>query len=273
MILVDMHVHSTYSDGTCSVEQLARRAKQRGLSLLALTDHDTIDGLASFMRECGRCGVPALTGVELATDESFTLHILGYRIDPHDAKLANNLAVLRRLRGERNAAVCEKLRGLGMDITLEEVEAEADGEVVGRPHIASVMIRKGYVVTSRQAFDKYLKLGSPAYVRRDLMSAEECISMIRDAGGLPVMAHPYQTRLEDTRLKKLVARLKDAGLWGIETVYTGYSAEQIFELMQLAGRYSLYPTAGSDFHNGKNGFEIGMSVSDDFLPLARLGVR
>lgn len=273
MILVDMHVHSTYSDGTCSVEQLARRGKQRGLSLLALTDHDTTDGLESFTRECRRCGVPSLTGVELATDESFTLHILGYRIDPHDAKLTGKLADLRHLRGARNTSVCEKLRRLGMDITLEEVEAEANGEVVGRPHIASVMLRKGYVSTSRQAFDKYLKLGSPAYVRRDLMSAEDCISLIRDAGGLPVMAHPYQTRLEFSRLKRLAGRLKDAGLWGIETVYTGYSAEQIFELMRIAGRYSLYPTAGSDFHNGKNCFEIGISVSDDFLPLARLGVR
>lgn len=273
MILVDMHVHSTYSDGVYSVEQLARRAKQRGLSLFALTDHDTIDGLPSFLRECGCWGVPALTGVELATDEPFTLHILGYRIDPHDRKLAEALADLRRLRGARNAVVCEKLRKLGMDITLQEVEAEADGEVVGRPHIASVMLRKGYVTTSRQAFDKYLKLGSPAYVRRDLMSAEACISLIRNAGGLPVMAHPYQTNLEDSRLKRLISRLKDAGLWGIETVYPGYSAEQMFELMRIAGKYSLFTTAGSDFHNGKNGFEIGMSVSEDFLPLARLGVR
>lgn len=273
MILVDMHVHSAYSDGDCSVEQLARRAKRRGLSLLALTDHDTIDGLAPFLRECARYNIPALTGLELATDEPFTLHILGYRIDRHDAELAAKLTVLRRQRDERNAAVCERLRGLGFDITIEEVEAEANGDIVARPHIASVLRKKGYVRTTRQAFDKYIKLGSPAYVARKLMSAEECISVIRKAGGLPVIAHPWQTGLGLEELEKLAARLKDAGLWGIETVYAGYSAEQVFTLLRIAGKYSLYPTAGSDFHCGGNGADLGVPVSEDFLPWARLGVR
>lgn len=273
MILVDMHVHSSYSDGTCTVEQLARRAKQRGLSLLALTDHDTTDGLAPFLRECERCNVPALAGVELAADEGFTLHILGYRIDPDDAELAAKLAGLRRFRGTRNAAICGKLRELGLDITLEEVEAEANGGVVARPHVASVLRRKGYVATARQAFEKFIGLGGPAYVPRELMSAEECVSLIRKAGGLPVMAHPYQSGLAAEDLEKLAARLKDAGLWGLEAVYAGYSAAQVFELMRIAGKYSLYPTAGSDFHSDGDGLDIGMPVGEDFLPWARLGVR
>lgn len=273
MILVDMHVHSTYSDGTCSVEQLARRAQRRGLSLLVLTDHDTISGLVPFLRECGKCGVPALGGLELAADEPFTLHILGYRIDVGDAELSVHLTELRRLRGERNAAMCDRLRGCGLDITLEEVEAEANGEIVARPHIAAVLRKKGYVATPRQAFERYIGIGTPAYVPRVLMSAEECIAVIRKAGGLPVMAHPFQAGLDTAGLEKLAGRLKNAGLWGIEAVYAGYSAEQVFSLMRIAGKYALYPTAGSDFHSGAGGLDLGMPVSEDFLPWARLGVR
>lgn len=272
MTLIDMHVHSVYSDGNCTVEQLARRAKRLGLSLLALTDHDTTEGLNPFLSACEKYGVPALTGLELAADEDFTLHILGYRIDPDDAGLALKLAELRRRRGVRNAAICEKLQRLGMDISVEEVEAEANGEVVARPHIAAVLRKKGYVETMRKAFEKYIGLGRPAYVSRELMSAEDCIAAIKNAGGLAVMAHPYQAGLDSEELGELAGRLKDAGLWGIEAVYAGYSSEQTFELMKIAGKYSLYPTAGSDFHSS-GGDEIGMPVSEDFLPWARLGVR
>lgn len=273
MILIDMHVHSVYSDGTCTVDELARKAKLRGLSLLSLTDHDTTDGLVPFLRACQHFNVPALTGLELAANEDFTLHILGYRIDPLDKNLAEKLAGLRQLRGVRNAEICEKLRGLGFAITLEEVEAEANGEVVARPHIAAVMLRKGYAATARQAFERYIGQGRPAYAARALLSAEECIAMIKKAGGLAVMAHPLQTKLCDEEFDRLLARLKEAGLWGIETVYTGHSSEQIFGLMRTADKYSLYPTAGSDFHSDLRGCaDMGMQVSDDFLPWARLGV-
>lgn len=274
MILVDMHVHSAYSDGIRTPEELARRAKKLGLSLLSLTDHDTTDGLPAFLRACDRYGVPALAGIELAADEEFTLHILGYRIDPYNAELAVKLAELRERRRARNGIICEKLRGLGCDITIEEVEAEAKGKVIARPHIAAVMRKKGCVTTARQAFERYIGLGCPAYVARALMSAEECISAIQNAGGLAVMAHPYQCKLNCEEFNKLTARLKDAGLWGIETVYSGHSPEQIFELLGVARKYSLYTTAGSDFHGiGLGAGELGMSVSEDFLPWARLGVR
>lgn len=274
MILIDMHVHSVYSDGACTVYELARRAKARGLSLLSLTDHDTTDGLIPFAHACSQYGVPALTGLELAADEDFTLHILGYRIDPRNAEMAEKLARLREKRGSRNEAICEKLRGLGFDINIAEVEAEAAGEVVARPHIAAVMRAKGYVTSAREAFEKYIGIGCTAYAARTLMSAEECIEMIRRAGGLAVMAHPLQARLGGEEFDKLLARLKKAGLWGIEAVYSGYSPAQIFELMRAAGKYSLYPTAGSDFHGNPGGvIGLGMPVSDDFLPWARLSVR
>lgn len=274
MILVDMHVHSTHSDGTRTPEELAHRAKKLGLSLLSLTDHDTTDGLPPFLLACEKHGVPALTGIELAADEDFTLHILGYRIDPYDVALTAKLAELRERRRTRNGMICERLRGLGFDITLEEVEAEAKGKVIARPHIAAVMLKKGYVMTARQAFERYIGLGCAAYVARALMSAEECISVIKNAGGVAVMAHPYQCRLNDDEFGKLTARLKDAGLWGLETVYPGHSPEQIFELLGAARKYSLYTTAGSDFHGiGLGAGVLGMPVGEEFLPWARLGVR
>lgn len=275
MILIDMHLHSVCSDGVCTAEELARKAKARGLSLVSLTDHDTTAGLSSFLRACRRRGVPALTGVELsAGGDDFTLHILGYRIDPADAGLAAALARQRLRRGERNAVICEKLSGLGLGITIEEVGSEANGEVAARPHIAEVMRKKGYVGSIREAFDKYIGHGRPAYVPCARMNAEECIAAIRSAGGLAVLAHPLQAKLTGDGLDRLAARLGEAGLWGIETVYPGHSPEQIFNLMKLADKYGLYSTAGSDFHGfGSGGAEPGMPVGEDFLPWARLSVR
>lgn len=273
MILIDMHVHSVYSDGACTVEELARKAKSQRLSLLSLTDHDTTDGIVPFLQACRHYKVPALAGLELAADEDFTLHILGYRIDPLDKEMALKLAELRRRRCVRNAEICEKLRELGFAITIDEVEAEANGAVIARPHIAAVMRKKGYITTTRQAFEKYIGLGCQAYVSRALLSAEECIAMIKKVGGLAVMAHPLQTKLSADGFDRLLARLKEAGLWGIEVVYTGYSPEQVFELMKIADKYSLYMTAGSDFHGSCLGsMDLGMPVSEDFLPWARLGI-
>lgn len=273
MILVDMHVHSTCSDGIYTVEELAGRGKRLGLSLLSLTDHDTTEGLDRFAAACVRCGVPSLAGIELSADADYTLHILGYRIDPHEAYMAETLMRLREQRGVRNAVICERLRGLGFDITIGEVEAEANGDVVARPHIAAVMRRKGYVSSVHEAFNKYFGRGGPAYAPRARLSAEECISMITRAGGVAVLAHPFQTNLGEDGLSDLVGRLKEAGLWGIETVYTGHSPEQIFQLLCLAGKYSLYTTAGSDFHGYGHSVGLGMRVSEDFLSWARLGVR
>lgn len=274
MIQIDMHVHSTYSDGSYEVDALARCAKSRGLSLLALTDHDTTSGLPPFLKACARYGVNGITGIELAADEEYTLHILGYRFRQNESAFEEKLAGIREGRDTRNAAICGKLRSMGIDIAVEEAEAEADGEVVARPHIAALLRKKGYVHSNQEAFDKYIGLNGSAYVERERLSAEMCIEMIRNAGGLPVMAHPLQTRLDDDAFEKLVARLKEAGLWGLEAIYTGHTAEQTFRLMTVAAKYGLFTTAGSDFHGAHSaGVELGMIVSEDFLPWARLGIQ
>jgi len=274
MILIDMHVHSTYSDGSYEVGALVRYAKSRRLSLLALTDHDTTAGISSFLMTCKMLGVNGLTGIELAADEGYTLHILGYRFLENDEKFEKHLEQVREGRDDRNAAMCRKLQSLGMDIPIEEVEAIAGGDVVARPHIASLLRKKGYVRNLQEAFDKYIGAGGSAYVERERLSAEDCIEMIRNAGGLPVLAHPMQTRLDEGSLEKLIRRLKDAGLWGLEAVYATHTPEQTFDLMTIAAKNDLYTTAGTDFHGVYSaGVELGMAVSEDFLPWARLGIR
>ena len=274
MILIDMHVHSTFSDGTYSVEALAAAAKRRHLSLLSLTDHDTTAGLPPFKAACEKAGVTSLPGIELSAAAPYTLHILGFRIDAGDAALNERLAYVRRMRDERNETICANLRKLGFDITVAEARELSGGEVVARPHLARLMVQKGFAGSYAEAFSKYIGDGGSAYVPRMRLTAEECVSLITGAGGLPVLAHPYQTGFEGEELERLLARLRDAGLWGLEAVYSSHSAEQIYSYLALAEKFGLYPTAGSDFHGGNSpGIDLGMPVSEDFLPWARLGVK
>lgn len=274
MILIDMHVHSTFSDGTYSVEALAAAAKRRHLSLLSLTDHDTTAGLPPFKAACEKAGVTSLPGIELSAAAPYTLHILGFRIDAGDAALNERLAYVRRMRDERNETICANLRKLGFDITVAEARELSGGEVVARPHLARLMVQKGFAGSYAEAFSKYIGDGGSAYVPRVRLTAEECVSLITGAGGLPVLAHPYQTGFEGEELERLLARLRDAGLWGLEAVYSSHSAEQIYSYLALAEKFGLYPTAGSDFHGGNSpGIDLGMPVSEDFLPWARLGVK
>ena len=274
MILIDMHVHSRFSDGRYTPEQLAAAAKKRGIALLALTDHDTTAGLSIFMEACEREGVRGLCGIELSAAAPHTLHILGYRITPGAGNLEKRLEDIRRKRDERNVRIFEKLNKLGLHVNIEEAEALTNGEVLARPHIAQLLVNKGYAFSIGDAFAKYLDRGGAAYVSRERIEADECIALIREAGGLAVLAHPAQCRLDDAGLDALVARLKGYGLWGIEAVYGTNSPETTFRHLALAKRFGLYATAGSDFH-GTDGHcvELGMAVSEDFLPWARLGVR
>ena len=274
MILIDMHVHSTYSDGTLSVESLVRAAKKRHLAFISISDHDTTAGIAPFMLECRKQCAQGLAGIELSAESDYALHILGFRINPDDTKLEQRLTEIRNYRDMRNYEICKKLQGLGFDIQIENVTALSKGQVIARPHIARLMMKKGYVSSIAEAFIKYIGIGGSAYVSRIRLSAEECISLINGAGGLAVLAHPAKTNLDDDRMDELIGRLKDCGLWGIEAVYSGHSPEQIYKYLTLADKFGIFPTAGSDFHGGNgSGVDLGISVSEDFLPWARLGVK
>lgn len=274
MRIIDMHVHSTFSDGSYSPEQLAHAAKKRGVSLLSLTDHDTTAGTERFLHACRECGVAGLSGIELSAEAPYTLHILGYRITPGDPALEGRLEDIRQKRNARNLKICARLRDLGFDINIDEVTKISGGQVVARPHIAKLMVQKGYVPTTGMAFMKYLDRKGAAYVERERLSAEECVALIRGAGGVAALAHPAQCMLDRPELERLIGRLKDCGLWGIEAVY-GSNVPQLTKLhLELAEKYGLFATAGSDFHgSGRPGIDIGMTVGDNFLPWARLQSR
>jgi 3',5'-nucleoside bisphosphate phosphatase len=274
--VIDLHTHSTASDGSLTPAALARAAAGAGLRGLALTDHDTVAGIAEAAAEARLHGLPFVTGVEIsAQPDRGSLHILGYHVDARHPGLVARLAWLVGRRNERNVRIAEKLCGLGLEVTLDEVRAASGGGVIGRPHFARVMIAKRYVKSDTVAFRKYLDHGGLAYVDKERLGVEECLGLIRAAGGVPVMAHPDQTKAEGEDLERLLRRLVDLGLLGMEVHYPGYSRSRIAEYSALARKYGLVPTGGSDFHGGsKPGCELGrgrgsLRVPDDLLgPLA-----
>lgn len=273
MLIVDLHTHSTFSDGTFSPEALVGRAAKRHVSVLSLTDHDTTAGLDRFLAACGKKGIQGITGVELSAEASFTLHIMGYRIDRSCPGLQEKLGALRENRRRRNALMVEKLVSLGVAISLEEVEAESGGEVVARPHIARVLVKKGYVRDIASAFNRYIGRGAPAYVASSRLTPEQCLEAVDEAGGVAVLGHPGLMGLDEDHLFALLERLKGHGLWGLECISGHHGSGEIYYWMKVASRFGLFPTAGSDFHGvDRPGMDLGVAVTEGLLPWARLGV-
>jgi predicted metal-dependent phosphoesterase TrpH len=239
---------------------------------MALTDHDTLDGWPEFRRSCADASIQAISGVELSAAAETTVHILGYRLERPEA-MERALEWVMKKRGERNERVASLLAAAGTGVTMEDVTREAKGRVVARPHFARALVAKGCAPDVQSAFSMYLAKGAPAYSPREALSPEECVGLVRDAGGLPVLAHPSLTRLGDAELEKFLGKLKESGLWGLECISSHCSSEDAFKFLRMAGRLSLYPTAGSDFHGSiRPGASLGVMVEDDFLPWARLGV-
>ena len=270
MLKIDLHLHSSFSDGVFSPGELVQRLKARRVTVASLTDHDTTDGVSEFLAQCRKASIKGVAGVELSASYPQNLHILGYRLDIASPALGNALEKNRNARKIRNVLIIEKLRELSFDVNMEEAAAYADG-VVGRLHIARVLWNKGYVPNPKAAFDKYLKRGGAAYVPRQLLPPEECLKLIREAGGLPVLAHPRQTTNDLDDLSSILGRLKDAGLWGLECWSKGNSPAEIYRLLEIAAAFGLFPTAGSDFHGGAHASaEVGVIVGEDILPWSRL---
>lgn len=273
MILIDLHLHSTSSDGTLSPKELVSKAKGRGISVASLTDHDTTEGVETFLDACRQRGVRGISGVELSADFNGVMHILGYRFEPQSAVFQKHMKELREGRNERNSKICRKLTDLGVSISIEEVEAEAKGEVVARPHVARVLIKKGYVQSMSAAFECYLGRGAPAYVPRYRLSPSLCIEIIQEAGGVAVLAHPTQTTDDNGELVDILRRLKEKGLWGLECITPHHSSGQIFQFLRIADEMGLFPTAGTDYHGANRpSISMGIPVNEGFLPWARLGI-
>jgi 3',5'-nucleoside bisphosphate phosphatase len=248
---VDLHCHSTASDGTLSPTDVVRLAKENNLSALSLTDHDTIGGLAEAADEAQRLGIDFLPGIEISCEYPHpgTMHLLGYGVDTNSPALQNLTRQLLEGRDNRNPKIIAKLQELGVSITMDEVENEAGGTVIGRPHIATILHRKGYVSSIKEAFNKYLAPGGLAYFDKERLSAKTAIQMILESGGLPVLAHPIQLRYEnDAQLMRVVKDLIDLGLLGIEVIHSDHDEKLVSQYTQIADQYNLVKTGGSDFH-------------------------
>ncbi len=245
-MLVDLHTHSTASDGQYSPSELARLVKARGAEAWALTDHDTIGGLAEAVRTGEALGLRVICGVELSADDYLNLHILGYDFSPE--RLQRFLDSLQKRRDDRKHMIHDYLRGKGIDIDLREVESLAQGNLIGRPHFARAMYRAGLVKTLDEAYSLYLD--TPEFHRIDAgrPSAETCVRTLKEAGAKVSLAHPYQIVLQGETLEELVRRLCSYGLDAIECYYTKHTPEQRAAYLRLAGKYHLHSTGGSDFH-------------------------
>jgi len=253
MYRADLHTHSTASDGQYSPGELVRLAKERGIEVLALTDHDTIDGVEAAVEAGRKAGVHVLRGVELSAEEYPNLHILGYNFLSRPPVLCELCGRLKAERNRRKYRIRDFLLEKGVDIPLTEVEAAAAGGVIGRPHFAQVMLRHGYVSSRKEAFDRYLDTKEyQAYDKGRKPSAQVCIETIRKAGGKVSLAHPYQIVLGDRNLENLVRKLVEYGLDAIECYYPKHTPEQQAEYLHYTEKYGLHVTGGSDFHGEKN---------------------
>jgi len=242
----DLHCHTTFSDGSLTPTQLVARAVQRGLEVLALTDHDCTDGLPEALEAAaGHPGFLLIPGIELSTDvPENEVHVLGYFLDWRLPAFQEHLERLRRSRLNRGEAMVDKLRDLGIDLSWERVQEIAGDGAVGRPHIALAMLEAGHIKTLDEAFDLYLGRNGPAYVEREKMTPAEAVEMIAGVSGLPVLAHPAQLPHLDSFLEEL----KGIGLLGMEVYYQDYGPEDIERLLAAARARDLLPLGGSDFH-------------------------
>ena len=247
MKTIDLHVHTTASDGTCPPAEVVRLACETGLSAIAVTDHDTAEGYREAAEAGRAAGLEVVPGIEISTRFTGAVHILGYYIDPLSPELRPVLDWVVQDRDERNRKMAALMAADGLPVSYEEMHARF-GTVVGRPHFARVLVELGLADTVQEAFDRYVEKGRKYYVGRHFLSIARSIEIIRLAGGVPVLAHPFQYRLDDAQLRTLIEHCMDNGLLGMECRYTGYSEEQTAYLLALAKEYGLLSTGGSDFH-------------------------
>ncbi len=266
---VDLHLHTTASDGVLSPSGVVRYAKAKGLQAIAITDHDTIEGCEEGLSEGERIGFEVIPGIEISAEYSpGSMHILGFFLDIHHPLLNERLEYLQKARGERNPKMVARLNQLGIEVTYEEVLKASGGGQVGRPHFANVLLEKKVVRSFQEAFDRFLKKGAPAYVDKFRFASKEALHFINEAGGVAVLAHPNTLGVNGySELEKLIVRLADEGLKGIEVYYPEHSAVEVAQYKTLADKYSLVSTGGTDYHGiEKNELDIGVGRGEMKLP-------
>ncbi len=265
MKAVDLHVHSIHSDGTNTTQELVDLACEKNLSAIALTDHDTTEGIAEILSYAKDKPLEIIPGIEFSTEYlERDIHILGLYINPYNPVFQKHIKTFQESRDLRNQKMCVRLSELGVDITYESLIREFEGAILTRAHYARYLLEHGYVKSLREAFERYVGDHCPAFVPREKITPNQAVSLILEAGGIPVLAHPILYRFSDRVLENLVASLKESGLIGIETIYSTYAPSEERYIRRLADKYQLLITGGSDYH-GKNKPDISLGTGRGHL--------
>lgn len=271
---IDLHIHSTASDGTLSPPEIISLAHSLNIGAIAITDHDTTDG----SKEAFTLDIPPslklLTGVEISASSNPSLsytgsfHMLGYSIRLDDPVLNRTLDMLQEARKNRNPRIVNRLNNLGINLSLKDVADEFGEGQLGRPHIAQLMVKRGFVKSINEAFDKYLGTGRPAYIDKYRLDCRRAIEIILAAGGIPVLAHPFFLHIENKdRFENFIVNLKKLGLKGIEVYYPEHPPDLTAFYVEIANRYDLLITGGTDFHGSiKPDIKMGSGRGDLFVP-------
>jgi len=269
---IDLHTHSLKSDGAQTPAEVVRTAYAAGLSAIALSDHDNIEGVPEAMAEGQRLGIEVIPAVELSAQSGTELHILGYFIDIHNKQLNDAMAYALQVRDQRQEETCRKLNEQGFNITMEEAREEAHGNpVLCRAHFAQIMVRKGYAESVKDAFNRYLSVGCYAYSNRQALTGPEAVSIIREAGGIAVAAHLHLIKMEDEALKEYLKTLMPYGLEGVEGYYTDYTPDMNQRYRAMAKELGLTISGGTDYHGAnKPHISIGKGRGDLEIPYSVL---
>ena len=270
--IVDLHVHSTESDGTLTPEDLVAEAKKVGLAAFALTDHDTCQGVGKAMPLAASAGIELIPGIELSTDyHGKEVHIVGLYIDIENEQLLKKTAEYRKCRSERNALMVEALRKEGLSITMEELVAENPDCVITRANIARFLYEHGQIKSVREAFDRYIGDHCKCYVGRLKVASTDAVCLIKEAGGTAILAHPLLYGLSNTNLQKMIDELKPAGLDGLEAIYSTYTTGEEQQMKRLARENGLLISGGSDFHgSNKPDIALGRGRGHLYIPYSVL---
>ena len=266
---VDLHLHTTASDGVRTPSEVVRYAKSKQLQAIAVTDHDTIEGLEEALSEGDRIGFEVIPGIEISAEFSpGSMHLLGYFLDIHHPLLIEKLKNLQEARAERNPKIVQKLNRLGIQLNYDDVVEASGGGQVGRPHFAQVLLERGYVRSIQEAFERFLKKGAPAYADKFRFRASEAIHFINESNGVAVIAHPNTLGVNgNSALETLLLELVKEGLRGIEVYYPEHSSTDIARYKFLAEKYGLVMTGGTDYHGMEgNELDIGVGRGDMRLP-------
>ena len=266
MDTIDLHTHSTFSDGTFTPLQLVKYAEEKGLKAFAITDHDTTEGIKEA--KSIETNVEVISGVEISTRyDKKEIHIVGLYVNENDADLNKQLKYYREKRVTRNFEILEKLNSLGVDITIDDVKESCTGDVISRAHIAKALVSKGFVGSYTEAFDRYLGDNKCAYVPRETLNYEESMELITKAGGVPVLAHPLLYKMSDTNLENMIVKLRQKGLKAVEVYYSTHSNSDTQHVMAMANRVGLIYSGGSDFHGAtKPKIDMGTGMGKLAVP-------